>query len=249
MKPSHKEARAVVIGGSTGIGYGIARGLLLAGYTVDVVSRSEPRGLGPNARWHQCDLSDPSATSSTMQNLATEPLDVFCFAAAYYGESRKKMVETTEVEWAQQVQVMVHGLWAGLKSCLPALRKSGDGLIISISSEVVYNSGPDRSGYAAVKSAASALIRSVGEEYDPGVLRVVEVLPSGMVDSPGIRRRRPAQFDYTGYMDPEKFALIARHLGSTRGRSDAGKVLSVADDGTWAAVTPDTLPASQSGGR
>ncbi|WP_426975997.1 SDR family NAD(P)-dependent oxidoreductase [Pseudarthrobacter sp. O4] len=242
-------ARAVVVGGSTGIGHGIAQGLILAGYTVDIVSRSEPKGLGPKARWHHCDLGDQAATSRTMQSLAAEPLDVFCFAAAYYGEARKKMAETTELEWARQVQVMMHGLWTGLHSCLPALLDAGDGLLISVSSEVVYNSGPDRSGYAAVKAAASALVQSVAQEYDAKDLRVVELLPSGMVDSPGIRSRRPSQFDYTGYMTPDKFGAIGYHLGTTKGRTDAGKVLAVAADGTWTEVTEGSMPTSQSGSR
>lgn len=231
MTTTSARPRALVIGGSTGVGSGIAAGLAAAGLDVHVLSRSRPEhGHG---HWVRADLNDTQSTLTALRTVAEEPLSVLCFSAAVYGSSRRLLVDTPREEWTSQVDVMLHGLWSALHTCLPALTVSPPGLIIGVSSEVVHNAGPGRSGYAAVKAAASAMLRSVAQEYDRDELRVVEVLPHGMVDSPGIRARRPADFDYSGYTTPGAFAAVATHLGRTRGAQDDGRALVVREDGSW----------------
>ena len=236
--------RALVVGGSTGVGSGIAAGLATAGYDVHVLSRSEPQRQ--HGRWVQADLGDREHTRRTLAELAEEPLAVLCFSAATYGAKRRNLVDTPQAEWTAQVDVMLHGLWESLHTCLPALTREPPGLVIGVSSEVVYNAGPGRSGYAAVKAAASAMLGSLRQEHDSNELRVVEVLPLGMVDSPGIRSRRPASFDYSDYLAPEAFMPVAAHLGRTRGGEDDGRALVVRADGSWSHATADQPPPSQS---
>ena len=141
---------------------------------------------------------------------------------------------------------MLHGLWVALHTCLPALTVNSSGLIIGVSSEVIYNLGPGRSGYAAVKAAASTLIRSVSQEFPPDALRIVEVLPRGMVDSPGIRARRPSDFDYSDYMQAEDFHSIGRYLAITRGSDVHELALEVRTGGGWQPIRRGALPPSQS---
>lgn len=237
--------RAVVIGGSSGIGYGLAQGIADAGYQVHVLSRTAPpRAL--NFHWTYCDLTDLEATQSILLRLAEEPIGILCFSAAFYGTQRRTLEATPKHEWSTQVDIMLHGLWSALHHCLPALTSNPPGVIIGVSSEVVYNHGPGRSGYAAVKAAASALIRSAAQEYPSDVLRVVEVLPQGMVDSPGIRARRTADFDYSGYMKVEDFRAIGTYLATTRGADVHELALAVSAGGDWQVVRSGTLPPSQS---
>ena len=242
--------RALVVGGSTGIGMGLAVGLDRAGYEVHVVSRSTPMGTDASTlHWHECDLIDQVQTADVLRDIATEPLGVVCFAAAYYGKSRHQLVDTPEIEWRRQVDVMMHGLWLTLNHSLPALvaeASSTPGLLLSVSSEVVFNGGPQRSGYAAVKAAASALLRSVRQEYPSDMLSLVEVLPQGMVDSPGIRSRRPDGFDYSTYMTPEDFYDVGYELGRSRGVDLDGTSLVIQPGGKWAGVKSGTIPPSQS---
>ena len=237
-------SRALVIGGSTGVGSGIVAGLVRAGYEVHILSRTRPEVV--HSRWTAVDLNDLARTQQVLSEIAVDGLSVLCFSTAVYGESRKKLVEVPREEWHSQVNVMLHALWMALRTCIPSLTTDAPGLIIGVSSEVVHNAGPGRSGYAAVKAAASAMLASVRQEYDTSDLRVVEVLPQGMVDSPGIRARRAKDFDYSEYTDPSAFEVVAEHLGSTRGEFDDGSALVVQPDGRWHPLESEHMPPSQS---
>ncbi|MGH3689477.1 MAG: SDR family NAD(P)-dependent oxidoreductase [Microbacterium sp.] len=236
--------RALVIGGSTGVGSGIATGLTSAGYDVHVLSRTRPQVT--HAGWTEVDLNDSRRTQQALAAVADDGISVLCFSPAVYGRSRRKLVDTPNAEWVSQVNVMMNSLWLALQTCVPSLIAAPPGLIIGVSSEVVYNAGPGRSGYAAVKAAASAMLASIRQEYDAAHLRIVEVLPQGMVDSPGIRMRRATDFDYSGYASPAAFEAVSEHLGRTRGSSDDGQALVVRPDGTWHTLASVQSPPSQS---
>ncbi|GAA3044642.1 SDR family NAD(P)-dependent oxidoreductase [Actinokineospora globicatena] len=233
--------RGLVVGGSTGIGGAIARAWSGAGMDVHVLSRSQPGAL----RWSPVDLTDPEAARTVLEAAGREPLDAVAFSAVSYGDKRATFSDTPLDQWRTQVEVNLHGLWLTLAATLPSLRAAQPGLFINVSSEVVFNGGPGRSGYAATKAAGASLVDSVYQEEDPDLVRIVSVLPAGMVDSPGIRRRRPADFDYSDYMRPESFAPIALTLATTAGADHNGDNLVVHPDGTWTPIH-DHTPISQS---
>ncbi|WP_239396431.1 SDR family oxidoreductase [Frankia sp. CiP3] len=235
----------IVVGGSAGIGQGIAVAWADAGADVIVCSRTEPDGLRDKGiRWTHLDLAETKAARDTLAAVAAGPLDAVCFSAVYYGAKRSNFREVAEQEWRRQLEVNTTGLWLTLSATLPALGAGTPGLFVGVSSEVAFNAGPGRSGYAASKAAARALLDSVAQEEDGDQVCVVQVLPAGMVDSPGIRRRRPAGFDYSSYMRPDAFARLAVELAVTRGRDHHGDSLVVDGDGEWWSVD-DRLPASQ----
>lgn len=231
--------RGLVVGGSTGIGSGIAAAWAEAGMDVLVLSRTKPDN---DLRWSGVDLADPEEAREAIQEAAEGPLHAVAFAAVYYGDKRATFAQTPLSQWRQQVEVNLNGLWLTLEATLPALRET-QGLFVNVSSEVVFNGGPGRSGYAATKAACASLVDSVRQEED-GV-QFVSVLPAGMVDSPGIRKRRPADFDYSDYMRPETFGALAVELAETAGKQHNGDSLIVNGDGTWESVARG-VPVSQS---
>lgn len=238
--------RALVVGGSTGIGRGIADAWAKAGADVVVASRSEPddAALG----WARLDFTEPDQARQALAEVAgAGPLHAVCFSAVHYGTKRALFRDVTEQEWRRQVDVNLHGLWLTLAATLPALREAGPGLLLGVSSEVVYNAGPGRSGYAATKAAGTGLLHSLAQEEDAARLRIVQVLPAGMVDTPGIRRRRPEDFDYSDYMRPAGFGAVATELLRTRGGEHHGDSLVIDADGRWRSVR-EQPPESQSRG-
>jgi len=239
--------RTIVVGGSTGIGRGIADAWAAAGADVAVCSRTKPTGSGSELlSWERVDLTEPGPARDRLAELGRGRLDAVCFSSIYYGERRALFCDVAEREWREQLEINVTGLWLTLAATLPTLRAAAPGLFLGVSSEVVFNAGPGRSGYTASKAAAKALLDSVArEEDDRQQVRVVQVLPAGMVDSPGIRRRRPADFDYSDYMQPSDFARVARELAVTAGSYHHGDSLVVNGDGDWHSAD-DALPVSQS---
>jgi len=236
--------QALVIGGSTGIGRGIAEAWSKAGLEVTVLSRTPPSNPG-KIRWMPVDLTDHHTVQAALAEVAVSPLHAVCYAAVYYGDRRSLFSDTTFTEWRQQVEVNLNGLWMTLQATLPSLRQSQPGLFLNVSSEVVYNGGPGRSGYAATKAACASLIDSLRQEEDPNNIRFISVLPEGMVDSAGIRRRRPSDFDYSGYMKPESFDRIAVELITNQDAFINGESLIVQADGNCLPVK-ESQPASQS---
>ncbi|GAA3525360.1 SDR family NAD(P)-dependent oxidoreductase [Streptomyces osmaniensis] len=237
---------AVVVGGSTGIGRGVADAWAAHGIETHVFSRSRPAGPGADQLvWHRLDFRDPEQAKEALRTHLPAETSLVCYSAIYFTSRRAPFLETDEADWLDQFAINVHGLARTLKAALPSLRAAAPGLFLHISSEVVYNAGPNRSGYAATKAAASSLIRSVSQEIDADEVAFVEALPAGMVDSPGIRARRSRDHDYSGYMPPAAFAGLAAELARTRGVPYAGRALVVHEDATWSSVT-DGLPESQS---
>ncbi|MFG2022849.1 SDR family NAD(P)-dependent oxidoreductase [Streptomyces sp. NPDC048825] len=239
--------RALVVGGSTGIGRGVADAWAEARLDVMVLSRSAPTGAGADRlRWVATDLTDAAQVAESLALATCEPLHSVCYSAVHYGDRRALFRDCTEAEWRRQIEVNLHGLWLTLSQTLPALRRAeAPGVFLGVSSEVVYNAGPGRSGYAASKAAASALLDSIAQEESAEALRVVQALPAGMVDTAGIRRRRPEGFDYSTYMRPASFAPLARELAATAGAELHGAHLVVDGAGAWYPVS-EKMPVSQS---
>jgi NAD(P)-dependent dehydrogenase (short-subunit alcohol dehydrogenase family) len=234
--------RMIVVGGSTGIGRGIADAWAAAGAHVVVCSRHRPADAA-HLRWERIDLAEPEHARGRLAELSADQVDAACFASVSYGTKRAAFGDVSEEEWQRQLDVNLTGLWRTLHAVLPSLRKACPGLFVGVSSEVAFNAGPGRSGYAATKAAAKALLDSVAQEQDE--IRVVQVLPAGMVDSPGIRRRRPEGFDYSSYMKPSCFGRLAVELAATSGEGHHGDSLVVDDSGDWRSAY-DALPVSQS---
>ncbi|GGS44952.1 SDR family NAD(P)-dependent oxidoreductase [Actinokineospora fastidiosa] len=234
--------RMIVVGGTTGIGRGIADAWAAAGADVVVCGRSRPADPG-RLRWERVDLTEPDHARDRLAALGAGPVHAVCFSSVYYGEGRADFRDVSIGEWRAQLAVNVTGLWITLQAFLPALRDAGPGLVVGVSSEVAFNAGPGRSGYAASKAAAKTLLDSIAQEEDE--VRVVQVLPAGMVDTPGIRRRRPVGFDYSSYMTPSCFARVATELAATSGEGRHGDSLVVDGDGGWWSAY-DRPPVSQS---
>ncbi len=234
--------RMIVMGGSTGIGRGIADAWAAAGAEVTVCSRNPPADAA-HLEWERIDLTDTDHARERLLVLGADRVDAACFSAVCYGEKRADFSDVSEAEWLRQQQVNATGLWLTLRAVLPSLRAAEPGVFVGVSSEVAFNAGPGRSGYAASKAAAKALLDSVAQEED--TVRVVQVLPAGMVDTPGIRRRRPADFDYSSYATPSCFGRVATELAATAGEGHHGDSLVVDGNGHWWSAYDD-LPESQS---
>jgi 3-oxoacyl-[acyl-carrier protein] reductase len=182
--------RAVVCGGSRGIGRSIALGFAGAGASVSIcargadalaATRAELARLGPTAHAATCDLADgPSVTRYI--GAAAEALggiDILVNNASGFGMS------DDEAGWAASVAVDLMATVRASHSAIPHLERSGRGAsIINISSISGYRPSLRTPPYAAVKAALFNYTTTQAAVLARKGIRVNCVAP-GSIEFPG----------------------------------------------------------------
>ena len=194
---------AVVTGASSGIGAATARGLAAAGYRVALVARRADRlkelaeEIGEAATVHALDVTDRAAVDAFAATLDRVDVLVNNAGGAFGAES----VESGDpADWLRMYQVNVLGVLHATQAFLPALRASGDGTVLVLSSTAAFTAYEGGGGYVAAKAGAHAIAGTLRLELVGEPIRVIEIAP--------------------GLVKTDEFAL-------TRFRGDATKAASV----------------------
>ncbi len=169
---------AVVTGASAGIGEACARHLSRAGFDLLLGARREER-LQPlaaelGARYRVLDVTDPVSVSEFCQGV--EELAVLVNNAG--GARGLEPIEQTVPEnWSWMWEVNVMGLVRMTKALIPALERSGRGLILNLSSIAAMEVYEGGAGYTAVKHAVRAISRTLRLELVGRPIRITELCP------------------------------------------------------------------------
>src|SRR5262249_12643682 len=147
-------------------------------------------------------------------------------------ESRKDLLETSEVEWDQVLAVDLKSMFLVTRSAVPRLIERGGGAVVCVSS-VAGLRGHGRTAYAAAKAGVIGFVQSVAVQLGPHGVRVNAIAPgtvwTPMVESLGEeareRRRRAAPLgtEGTGW----DVGLGAVYLASDEARWVTGQTLVI----------------------
>jgi len=174
--------KAVVTGASGGIGAATARALAAAGFHVFCAARRADR-IGPLAEEIDgtpvtCDVTDPGSVAA-LADAVGNTLHVLVNNAG--GAFDADPVATADPEkWRAMYDVNVLGTLRVTQALLPALRTSGDGLILNVGStagRVAYEGG---GGYTAAKHGTQVMTETLRLELVGEPIRISEIAP-GMV--------------------------------------------------------------------
>ena len=100
---------------------------------------------------------------------------------------RKSIEDTTEEEWDRIMGVNVKGVFWGTKHAIPAMRNSGGGSIVNISSTAGLVGSPEGSAsYTATKGAVRLFTKSTAIQHAKDGIRCNSVHP-GPIDTEMIR--------------------------------------------------------------
>jgi len=94
--------------------------------------------------------------------------------------------DTTLDEWNRVVAVNQTGVWLGMRAAIPAMRRSGGGAIVNISSIFGIVGSAGTAAYHGTKGAVRLLTKQAAVEYALQGIRVNSVHP-GMIDTPMLR--------------------------------------------------------------
>jgi len=222
---------AVVTGGSSGIGFAMARALSGAGARVTLVARRpEPleravAAIGGATSAIAADLTDRAA-------LATIPVaDILVNAAAV--NRRPPLDQLTEEDWDVTLAANLTAPFLLGQRFGPAMAARGWGRIINVVSQQAFRAYGNSGAYGASKAGLVALTRSQAEAWSPSGVCCNAVAP-GVVHTPLTEET---------FADPAK---VAKHAArSMIGRNGlptdfAGCAVFLASDAA-AAVTGQTL--------
>ncbi|MGH7142639.1 MAG: SDR family NAD(P)-dependent oxidoreductase [Planctomycetota bacterium] len=197
---------ALVTGGATGIGLGIARQLLDQGAAVVLASRSaealaqarETLGAPERIRVELCDIGDAAACAALIRTLAQPHpagggrLDILINNAGVDLLSPLSAARIEAIDAA--VRTNLCGALYLTRAAIPLMTKGkSGGAILSIASAAALRGAVGRAVYAATKAALIGLTRSLAVELAPRNIRVNAVAP-GVVNTE-LNARAMAQLD------------------------------------------------------
>jgi len=183
MSRPYEGKRAIVFGGSSGIGLAAARLLRERGAIVAIAAVEPPRAAEDKDIWIPCDVRDADEVEAAVVWAAGEDgLDWLVYSA---GIQRYGSVVETSIEEYDLVQaVNVRGAFLAAKFAIPQMRNGG--AVVNVSSVQGTSCQVGVAAYAASKGCMDALTRAMAIDHAAANIRVNAVLP-GTVDTPMVR--------------------------------------------------------------
>jgi NAD(P)-dependent dehydrogenase (short-subunit alcohol dehydrogenase family) len=162
---------AVVTGGSSGIGEGMAAALAGAGAAVVLVARDEERlrsaAVDLKAAWVSADLADRASVERAADEAAAAfgPPDVLVNCAGI--NLRPPLGSLSAADWDLTMAVNLTAPFLLGQRFGPAMAARGWGRIINVTSQQAHRAFLNSGGYGASKGGLTALTRSQSEAWAP----------------------------------------------------------------------------------
>lgn len=233
---------ALITGGGTGLGRGVAGCLAAAGARVVLVGRrgaeleAAAAAIGPPAHALVGDVTALASLPALVDRAeaAAGPVSVLVNNA---GNHLKKLaVDTTDAEFAAVMATHVHGAFALTREVGRRMIARGSGSILFTASMAAFIGIPSIVAYTAAKSAGVGLVRALATEWGPHGVRVNAIAP-GWIASPMLEKalandapRRAkilGRIPLGGFGTAEQIGLAAVYLASPAASYVTGVVLPV----------------------
>ena len=168
---------ALITGGTSGIGAGIARGFADAGATVTALGLDSAAAIPyPGVTLVEADVTDQAQLDSVVAGL--ERIDAVVTCA---GLIRRSEEHDPEV-FAEVLNVNLTGTMRTLTAAKAKLVESG-GAAVAIASILTFAAGPLVPGYSASKGGVKQLVQSLAGAWAPEGVRINAIAP-GWINTP-----------------------------------------------------------------
>ena len=177
---------ALITGGGTGLGFGIAKAMAECDADIAVASRkldnTEPaadqlRELGVRALPIEANVREPDSVKTMVERTVSElgRLDILVNNAA--GNFYCPSAELTPNGWRAVVETDLYGTFFCSQAVYPIMQRQQGGRIISISMTLHYHGWPMMAHATAAKAGVDALTKTLAQEWAPANITVNAVAP------------------------------------------------------------------------
>jgi NAD(P)-dependent dehydrogenase (short-subunit alcohol dehydrogenase family) len=226
--------RALVTGGSRGIGAAVAQRLLDGGAAVAVTARSHTADTPVDAVFIAGDLRTADGASAVADAAvrALGGLDILINNAASARPHVGGVATIPDQEWLDSLDINFLSAVRVTHAALPALQKSDGAAIVNVSSGGATPLPGPILHYGAAKAALNAYTLGLAQELSPQGIRVNIVTP-GPVLSPGGTEIRQTLADAAG-IDPDE-TLVGVPMRRFGEASEVAEVVAllVSPRGSW----------------
>ena len=187
---------ALITGGATGIGFGIAQTLASLGAHVAIASRKQEKldaalatltAAGASASAYQLDVREPDRVKETVARVHDERgrIDLLVNNAAgnFYVPSDQMSVNA----WKAVLEIDLYGTFFCTQAVFPVMKAQGGGRVVSISMTLHYRGWPLMAHATAAKAGIDALTRTLAVEWASHGIRINAIAP-GPIPTEGVRK-------------------------------------------------------------
>lgn len=182
-----KGKKAIVTGGSRGLGKAVALALAAEGVHVGITGQHEGnlqtavpelRGHGVEAHHAAFDVANEADVNSGIKQLADAlgGVDILINNAgvAQFGT----VMELSPADFKKVFDTNLYGVYYVARAVYPYLKASGQGDVVNVASTAGLKAGAGMSAYAASKAAVISLSQSMMAEWRKEDIRVITLTPS-----------------------------------------------------------------------
>ena len=234
---------AIVTGGNSGIGLGMAKGLAAAGATVVIAGRNAQKNAAAGQALRALEAQVLAVEADVTQEdacraLVQAALDRFGRLDILFNNAgtniRKPPQDYTLEEWKTVLDTNLTSAFLCSQAAYPALVKAGGGKIINIGSMTSIFGAGFAAPYSASKGGIVQLSKALASAWAKDKIQVNAILPGWIdTDLTGLHDRVLARTPAARWGVPEDFAGIAIFLASRASDFVTGTAIPV--DGGYSA--------------
>lgn len=233
---------ALITGGGTGLGLGMARCLSAAGAKVVLVGRRAAElkracaELGAGAFALPGDIARPDMAPSLLDRAEqlAGPVTLLINNAGIH--LKKPAVRTSDADFAAVVQTHVFGAFALTRETGRRMVERRSGCVLFTASLTAFIGMPLVVAYSAAKSACVGMVRSLATEWGPHGVRVNAIVPGWiasamldqvLADDPARKAKILGRIPMGGFGKPDDIGWAAVYLASPAAKYVNGIVLRI----------------------
>jgi NAD(P)-dependent dehydrogenase (short-subunit alcohol dehydrogenase family) len=172
--------RALVTGGTKGVGAAVVAALREAGASVITTARSKPDKLARAEQFLTADISSAEGCAAVAGAVRDQlgGIDIIVHVVGGSSAPAGGFAVLDDTEWHKALDQNLFGAVRLDRALLPAMIEQGSGVVIHITSIQDQMPLPDATiAYAAAKAALSNYSKALSKEVSPKGVRVVRVSP------------------------------------------------------------------------